>query len=110
MADNTYSRRVLAELEERLRRTSTPEIHGEATDKLIFEILQKAEPPNTDKNDSMADALFLTGSKAASVVESGSTNIPIFTEGQQQFQWSGQGRPIAELFRRMEDLDRSILV
>jgi len=110
MIDDTYRQRVLAKLEERLRHTSTLDTHGRETDKLMFNILQKAEPPITDKNDGMVDAIFSTGSRAASQVESGSPNVPIFTEGQQQFQWSGRDRPIAELFRRMEDLDRTVSV
>ena len=38
MADDIYRRRVLTKLEERLKRTSTLDTHGEATDKLIFDM------------------------------------------------------------------------
>ncbi|KAK3935361.1 hypothetical protein QBC46DRAFT_367640 [Diplogelasinospora grovesii] len=112
MADDTYRRRVLAELLE----TSGQGIpsrnsHGEETDELLRKLLEKVEQPNTDSSQGMVDAFFCTGDEAASLVETGSSrNAPIITQGQQQFRWSNGERPIAQLFRRMGGLDKSVSV
>jgi hypothetical protein len=64
--------------------------------------------PTTDESGN-PEAHFLTGVEAAARVELGSTNVPIVTQGQQQFRWA-EGCPIAQLFRRMENLDRDVAV
>ena len=110
VADDSYCRQVITELWEKLGRTTTSNTHGGRADGLIFDILQKADQPRTDKNRGTIGAIFSTGSEAASRAESGSPSLPIFAESQQQFRWSGQDRPIAELFRRMEDLDWTVSV
>ncbi|WQF76285.1 Putative JmjC domain-containing protein [Colletotrichum destructivum] len=111
MADKAYCKQVLAGLQERLARNkSFLNTHGEEADKLVYNILQKARQPQTDESCGEVDALFCTAGEATSRVESGSSDVPIFTESQQQFRWNGRDRPIEELFRRMEDFDRSVSV
>ncbi|CCF34595.1 hypothetical protein CH063_01167 [Colletotrichum higginsianum] len=111
MADEAYCKQVLAGLQERLARNkSFLNTHGEEADKLVYNILQKAQQPQTDESCGEVDALFCTACEATSRVESGSSDVPIFTESQQQFRWNGRDRPIEELFRRMEDFDRSVSV
>ncbi|WQF76292.1 Putative JmjC domain-containing protein [Colletotrichum destructivum] len=111
MADEAYCKQVLAGLQERLARNkSFLNTHGEEADKLVYNILQKAQQPQTDESCGEVDALFCTAGEATSQVESGSLDVPIFTESQQQFRWNGRDRPIEELFRRMEDFDRSVSV
>ncbi|KAK0656528.1 hypothetical protein B0T16DRAFT_425083 [Cercophora newfieldiana] len=112
MADDTYRRRVLAELREKSRQhTSSQDSHGKGTDELIYKLLEKAEQPNTDSSKGVVEALFCTGDEAASLAESGSPHDAlIITEGQQQFRWSKGDRPIAQLFRRMGFLDKSVSV
>jgi len=110
MANDTYRRRVLAELREKSsQHTLSQDSHGKGTDELIYKLLEKAEQPNTDS--SKGEALFCTGDEAASLAESGSPHdAPMITEGQQQFRWSKGERPIIQLFRRMGYLDKSVSV
>ncbi|KAH0421178.1 hypothetical protein CcaCcLH18_13596 [Colletotrichum camelliae] len=111
IADEAYCMQVLAGLQERLARSkSFLNTHGEESDKLVYKILQNAQQPQTDESCGEADAIFCTAGEATRRVESGSSDVPIFTESQQQFRWNGRDRPIEELFRRMEDLDRSVSV
>ncbi|KAH7021585.1 uncharacterized protein B0I36DRAFT_334812 [Microdochium trichocladiopsis] len=112
MADDTYRRRVVAELREKSsQHMSSQDSHGKGTDELIYKLLEKAEQPNTDSSKGVVEALFCTGDEAASLAESGSPHdAPIITEGQQQFRWSKGDRPIAQLFRRMGFLDKSVSV
>lgn len=44
------------------------------------------------------------------MLDSGSPHEPVITEKEQMFKWRPQLRPIAELFRRMENLDRRVSV
>lgn len=84
---------------------------GETTNRYIHAILSKCEPPNTNLLHGPVDAGFLSGDEAAAVIEKGGETIPLFTEGQQQFQWTdSHRRPIAQLFHRMEDLTREVSV
>ncbi|KAK0716736.1 hypothetical protein B0T26DRAFT_740451 [Lasiosphaeria miniovina] len=112
MPDDTYRRQVLAELREKSsQHTSSQDSHGKGTDELIYKLLEKAEQPNADSSKGIVEALFCTGDEAASLAESGSPHdAPIITEGQQQFRWSKGDRPIAQLFRRMGFLDKSVSV
>ncbi|KAK3356290.1 hypothetical protein B0T25DRAFT_536432 [Lasiosphaeria hispida] len=79
---------------------------GRRTDELVSRILHRSRPP-TDE-----EAYFLNGEEAARRVELGSLDAPVFTEGQQRFQWPGKDRPIKQLFRYMGDLglDRNVSV
>ncbi|KAH8756066.1 hypothetical protein F5883DRAFT_686224 [Diaporthe sp. PMI_573] len=111
MADDTYRRRVLAELREKSsQHTPSRDSHGEETDELIRILLEKAEQPNTESNQGLVEALFCTGDEALDRVESGSPDAPIITEGQQQFRWNKGDRPIVQLFRRMGGLDKSVSI
>jgi len=105
--DEEYRRRVLTELEQ--KRTA-PGSHGEATNKLILRILQSSKLPNTPGAAGPTEALFLSGDDAGAKVEAGTVGVPIFTDQQQHFRWSGRDRPIIELFRRMVDLTRTVSV
>ncbi|KAK4182234.1 ATP synthase subunit alpha [Podospora australis] len=112
MADDTYRKRVLAELREKSSQHAPPrDSHGKDTDELIRQLLEKVEQPNTDSSQGAVEALLCTGDEAASLAESGSSHdAPIITEGQQQFRWSKGDRPIVQLFRRMGFLDKSVSV
>ncbi|KAK0613158.1 hypothetical protein B0T17DRAFT_593337 [Bombardia bombarda] len=111
-ADDTYRRRVLAELQEKSsQHTPSRDSHGKETDELICKLLEKVEQPNTDRSKGAVEALLCAGDEAASLAESGSPHdAPIITEGQQQFQWSKGDRAIVQLFRRMGFLDKSVSV
>lgn len=67
IADDAYRRRVMAEL-----RQDTPVAgsHGEETNRLVYELLEKVQHPNTDSRRGRAEALFCTGDEAARMVES----------------------------------------
>ncbi|KAK0706308.1 hypothetical protein B0T26DRAFT_755826 [Lasiosphaeria miniovina] len=73
-------------------------------------MLGNTRPPNTDRSRGLVDALFLTGVEAASFVEYASLSVPIIAEGQQQFQWNTNDRPIAQLFKRMTHFNRTVSV
>lgn len=110
-ADERFRHKVLAELA--LDFTDKKEddwSRGETTNRYIHAILSKCQHPNTDVRKGPVEAGFLSGAEAARVVECGTERIPIFTEGQQQFAWTDQSRPIAQLFQRMEDLAREVSV
>ncbi|KAK3900121.1 hypothetical protein C8A05DRAFT_17545 [Staphylotrichum tortipilum] len=98
-----YRQQALSELATTQHRPSS---WGRKTDELVFQILHRIRPP-TD-----GEAYFLGGGEAARKVELGSLDAPIFTQGQQRFQWPGKDRPIEQLFRYMEDLglDRHVSV
>lgn len=83
---------------------------GETTNRYIHQILSKCRHPNDDPRKGPVDAGFLSGQEAADAIERGTERIPIFTEGQQPFQWKSETRPIAQLFSRMEDLTREVSV
>lgn len=83
---------------------------GECTNRYIHKIVSRCKRPNTDPRNGAVDAGFLSGQEAADAVDCGLERIPIFTEGQQQFQWKEGTRPIAQLFSRMEDLSREVSV
>jgi len=110
MADAAYRRQVLAELRESSMH-ATPCSHGERTDKLVRQLLEKAEHPNTDRGRGTVEALFCAGDEAATLVESTSPgDAPIFTKGQQQFRWRQGRRPIEQFFGRMVVLNKSVSV
>lgn len=107
-----FRRKVLSELAQSFTDLKEDDwSRGETTNRYIHAILSKCKPPNTDIRNGPVDAGFLSGEEAASVIEKGGENIPLFTEGQQQFQWTDSTRrPIAQLFHRMEDLTREVSV
>lgn len=85
--------------------------HGTETDELVRKLLEKVEQPNTDSGKGLVEPYFCTGDEAASLVEAGSSgDAPIITKGQQQFRWNDRDRPIAQVFRRMGGLDKSVSV
>ncbi len=109
--DDACRRQVLAELRQQIdQKKSVPESHGEATNDLILALLQVCEQPNTDETVGRVEVLFLSGHEAGAMVECGAVDMPIVTDPQQQFRWSGKGRPTEELFRRMVDLQRLVSV
>jgi hypothetical protein len=110
VTDISYRNMVLGELQAQVEHLTESNTHGERTNKYLVKLLQRATPPNTDASHGMIDALFLTGDQAMAEVEFGVSNVPLLTRSQQQFQWSERNRPITELFRRMEDLDRDVCV
>ena len=83
---------------------------GETTNRYIHAILSKCRHPNTDVRNGPVEAGFLGGDEAAAFLEQGTARLPIVTAGQQQFSWRPKERPIAQLFRRMEDLSREVSV
>jgi hypothetical protein len=101
--DDAFRREVMRELEEKLKDTKAKS-HGHVTATLIHNLLQVCQSPDP------SEALLLSGPEAAAVVEAGPVNCPIFTEGQQQFRWKSGSRPIEEMFRRMENLNRTVSV
>jgi len=108
-ADETYRNRVLAELQHTC--ALPPSSHGKQNAELVQALLGTITPPNTNKSRGPVDALFCTGIVAADLVESVSPlSVPIITAGQQQFRWSKNDRPTAQLFHRMTYLDRTVSV
>ncbi|KAL8364652.1 hypothetical protein RB595_003775 [Gaeumannomyces hyphopodioides] len=99
-----YRRRALEELATTQHK---PDSWGRKTDKLVSQILHRIRSPTHGK-----EAYFLSGEEAARRVELGSLDAPVFTQGQQRFQWPGRDRPIEQLFRYMGDLglDRDVSV
>ena len=111
MADDTYRRQVLAELQKKsIQHTSSQDSHGKEINELVSKLLETTEQPNTDSSKGAVEALFCTGDEAARLAESGSPHdAPIITEGQQLFRWSKGDRPIVQLFRRMGFLEKGTL-
>lgn len=109
--DEQFRRQVLGELARDFTDLKEDDwSRGECNNRYIYKILSKCKHPNTDPRCGPVDAGFLSGQEAADAVERGTESFPIFTEGQQQFQWKDESRPIAQLFGRMEDLTREVAV
>ncbi|ROW18037.1 hypothetical protein VPNG_00019 [Cytospora leucostoma] len=109
--DEEFRRQVVAELAENFTDLKEDDwSRGETTNRYIHAILSKCQHPNTDIRKGPVDVGFLSGNEAATNLESGAGRLPIVTTGQQQFRWSSGERPIAQLFRRMEDLGRQVSV
>ncbi|EGY20082.1 uncharacterized protein VDAG_02098 [Verticillium dahliae VdLs.17] len=111
-ADEAYRKQVLTELRQKVEDTIFPRsTHGEGTNRLIQELLEKAEPPNTSRDKGAIEMLFFSGDQAEALVDFESPHgAPIVTDGQQQFRWKTRERPIAQFLRRMGNLDRFISV
>jgi hypothetical protein len=60
VTDETYRKQVILQLEEKLKPFATFDTHGLQTNKLIFNLLQRAKPPNTDEKRGPVEALCLT--------------------------------------------------
>ena len=108
-SDEECRQQVFRELRQNLDRV-VPGSHGEDNDRLVSTLLQLSKPPTTDEATGKAEALFLSGNEASDRVESGILEVPVITEGQQQFQWNGCERPIEGLFQRMVNLSRTVPV
>lgn len=109
--DEKFRRQVLGELAHDFTDLKEDDwSRGECTNRYIHEILSRCKPPNTNPRNGPVDAGFLSGQEAADAVERGTEKFPIFTQGQQQFQWKDDSRPISQLFGRMEDLTREVAV
>lgn len=109
--DEDFRHKVLAELAGNFTDLKEDDwSRGETTNRYIHAILSKCKHPNTDVRRGPVDVGFLGGIEAATILESGTERIPIITTGQQQFRWTSNERPIAQLFRRMEDLSRQVSV
>lgn len=106
-----FRRKVLVEMEREFTDLKEDDwSRGETTNRYIHAILSKCEHPNTDVRKGPIDAGFLNSQEASTILERGTERLPIITTGQQQFQWAGSERPIAQLFKRMEDLSRQVSV
>lgn len=106
-----FRRKVLVELEHEFTdRKEDDWSRGETTNRYIHAILSKCEHPNTDVRKGPIDVGFLNSEEASTILERGTERLPIITTGQQQFKWTGSERPIAQLFKRMEDLSRQVSV
>ncbi|KUI67978.1 Lysine-specific demethylase 2B [Cytospora mali] len=109
--DQGFRRKVLAELAENFTDLKEDDwSRGETTNRYIYAILSKCQHPNTDVRKGPVDIGFLGGNEASTILESGTERLPIVTAAQQQFRWRSNERPIAQLFRRMEDLSRHVSV
>ncbi|KAK4150732.1 hypothetical protein C8A00DRAFT_17790, partial [Chaetomidium leptoderma] len=108
IADASYREQVLDEL----RRAMPPRgSRGESTDRLVRQLLEKAQQPNTDSSRGAVEACFCTGDEAARLVESRSpVDSPIVTDNQQTFEWRKDSRPIEQFFQRMYIRDQSVSV
>jgi hypothetical protein len=108
LANDAYRRRTLIELGQ----VTPPQgSHGMKTNRLIRELLEKSQHPNTDSGRGAVEALFCSGDEAARVVETQSLgDIPIITEDEQPFEWVRQGRPNEQFFRRFCISDLSVSV
>lgn len=106
-----FRRKVLMELEHEFTDLKEDDwSRGETTNRYIHAILSKCKHPNTDVRKGPIDAGFLNSQEASTILERGAERLPIITTGQQQFKWTGSERPIAQLFKRMEDLSRQVSV
>lgn len=109
--DDCFRQQVLGELAHGFTELKESEwSRGETTNRYIHAILSKCKHPNADPRKGAVDAGFLSGQEATDAIERGTERIPIFTEGQQPFQWKSGDRPIVQLFGRMEDLTREVSV
>lgn len=102
---------MLIELEAGFKQRSPgPGSDGRRTNTPVYQLIQQSKQPEVDPELEAIEALFCSGEEALAAVEPGSLDVPIFTKGEQQFQWKSGERPISQLFRRMEDLDRTTSV
>lgn len=109
--DERFRLQVLGELAHGFTESKENEwSRGETTNRYIHMILSKCQHPNADPRKGAVDAGFLSGQEAADAIERGTERVPIFTDGQQPFQWKSSNRPIVQLFSRMEDLTREVSV
>jgi len=96
--NNAYKQQAIADLKQT---TPVRGSHGAETNRLVLKLLEKVEHPNTESNHGKVEALFCTGDEAARIVEARFVgDALIITEGQQPFEWGGEGRRIEQFFRR----------
>ncbi len=110
--DETYRTRIIAQLTQKLAGPRRPRkgSYGERNDNLMRELLERCKLPNTDAAEGAIEAYVLPGGEAEKAAEHSSYLQPIFTEGQQQFEWSDEFRPIRQFFDRIEDFDQEVSV
>jgi len=102
---------MIAELGQKLdKHGDKPPTHGSVTNGVILDLLKKSTNPNADPAKGLVDVCLASGEEAYQMLESTSPEIPVVTHGQQSFRWDPRSRPVQELFRRMEDLDRDVSV
>lgn len=101
--DEEFRRRVVQELQAKPS-LEKGKSHGDVTGRLVLKLLQLCQSPDD------GEAYVLTGQEAAAKMEAGPTDCPIFTEGQQLFNWDADKRPVEQMFRRMENLNRAVSV
>ncbi len=111
LRDSNYRSDMLHELRDRLQRGAGEVLdHGSVTNRTVYNLLDKSCQPSLDEAAGPVDAYFVSGAEAIALMEMGSPAVPVVTQHQQAFRWDDGGRPIEELFWRMEDLDRSVSV
>lgn len=110
--DENFRQQVIFELVQGFTDTKEDDwLRGETTNRLVHTILSKCQHPNTDPAKGPVDADLFNGEEALQAMERGTQKRPMFTEGQQQFRWNdNDGRPIEQLFQRMEILSRHVSV
>lgn len=101
--DQAFRLQVVQELQEKPS-LEKGKSHGDVTGRLVLKLLQLCQPPDD------SEAYVLSGQEAAAKMEAGPTDCPIFTEGQQLFSWAADTRPVEQMFRRMENLNRAVSV
>ncbi|CAK7210418.1 hypothetical protein SBRCBS47491_000777 [Sporothrix bragantina] len=108
--DDMYRRLMRDEIERRFDPAGAETTHGGVTNRVIYNLLGVAKQPNADPTKGPLDVHLLSGEEARDMLDAGSPHEPVVTQHEQMFQWRPQLRPIAELFRRMENLDRRVSV
>ncbi|CAK7227819.1 hypothetical protein SCUCBS95973_006670 [Sporothrix curviconia] len=108
--DDAYRRQMRAEIEQRFDTVGAETTHGGVTNRVIYNLLGVAEQPNGDLSKGPLDVHLLSGDEALNMLDAVSPHEPVVTQHEQMFQWRPHLRPIAELFRRMENLDRRVSV
>ncbi|CAK7563508.1 MAG: hypothetical protein SEPTF4163_001377 [Sporothrix epigloea] len=108
--DDAYRRQMRNEIQRRFGVPGIENTHGGVTDRTIYDLLGVAEQPNDDPGRGPVDVHFLSGEEAHKLLDSRSPYEPVVTQHEQVFQWRPRLRPIAELFQRMENLDRHVSV
>lgn len=112
--DSQYRKQVLLEIQERFSKAGSTDsqllTHGAVTNRIVYNLLSVAKQPNATPERGPVDAHFLTGEEARAMLDAGSPLEPVVTAKEQMFRWQPRLRPTAELFRRMENLDRQVSV
>ncbi|CAK7271497.1 hypothetical protein SEPCBS57363_004650 [Sporothrix epigloea] len=108
--DDAYRRQMRDEIQRRFDVPGIENTHGGMTDRTIYNLLGVARQPNGDPEKGPVDVHLLSGEEAHELLDTQSPYEPVVTQHEQVFQWRPRLRPIAELFERMENLDRQVSV